>query len=154
MNSRCAFSFALSAVLLLCGCASSGRKITRSSPEYQHAVQIFGGATNLFFLTVPSRGPIDDSLVSAMSAAGPSALSRQIGDVVAMAATRKVDLAVTGTSSLKTRVSIIKGLEIHKGRNYPNLRVLYIGQPSDTQPVEEAVRAIGGQFLFADRESL
>src|SRR5687768_5769845 len=140
MNIRYTLSFAV-AVLLLCGCASSGRKITRSSPEYQHAVQTFGGATNLFFLTVPSRGPIDDSLVSAMSAAGPSALSRKIGEVVAMARTRKVDLAVTGLSSLKTRVSLVKGLKIHDGSRYPNLRVLYIGEPSDRPAVEEAVRS-------------
>jgi len=154
MNFRHTFILVLLGMLVLCGCASSGRKITRSSPEYQHAVQVFGGTTNLLFLTVPSQGAINDSLVSAMSAAGPSALSRQIGEIVARAQERKVDLAVTGASPLKTRVSLIKGLEIHKGRQFPNLHVLYIGQPSDKKAVEEAVRAIGGQFTFADRASL
>ncbi len=148
------FGFGVIAVCLFCGCASSSHKITRSSPEYVRAVEIFGGATNLFFLTVPSHGPVDDSLVSAMSAGGPSALSRRIGEVVAMARTRKVDLAVTGASSLKTRVSVIKGLEIHKGAQYPNLRVLYIGDPSDRDAVQEAVKAVGGEFFFADKSSL
>ena len=142
------------AAILVCGCASTGRRITRGSPEYQQAVQTFGEATNLFFVTVPPRGPIDDSLVSAMSAAGPSAVSRQIGEIVAMAETRKVDLAVTGVSPLKTRVSLMKGLEIHKGRYLSNLRVLYIGLPSDRDAVEEAVRSVGGQFFFAERESI
>src|SRR5687768_148502 len=98
MAIRYALTFVLTAALLLSGCVSPSREITRSSPEYQHAVQIFGGATNLFFMDVPSQGPINDSLVSAMSAAGPSALSRQIGKLVAEAETRKVDLAVTGAS--------------------------------------------------------
>jgi hypothetical protein len=154
MNLRHSFSLILSIALVLSGCASSGRKMTRSSPEYQHAVQVFGGAENLFFLNVPSQGSINDSLVSAMAAAGPSALSRQIGKVVARAHAREVDLAVTGASPSKTRVSLIKGLEIHKGRHFPNLHVLYIGQPSDRQAVEEAVQAIGGQFTFAERASL
>jgi len=154
MSFRDTFVLVLLAALALCGCASSGRKITRDSPEYLHAARIFGGTTNLVFLTVPSRGAMDDALVSAMSAAGPSALSRQIGEIVARAAEGKVDLAITGASALKTRVSLIKGLEIHKGRQFPNLHVFYIGQPSDRKAVEEAVRAIGGQFTFADRASL
>src|SRR5437867_8386125 len=80
MNIRYPFTLAISVALLVCGCASSNPKITRSSPEDQRAIQVFGGATNLFFLTVPSRGPIDDTLVSGLSAAGPSAFSRQIGE--------------------------------------------------------------------------
>lgn len=154
MSFRHLFIAVLLTPLVLCGCASSGRKITRDSPEYLHAARVFGGTTHLLFLTVPSRGPIDDSLVSAMSAGGPSALSRQIGEIVATAAERQVNLAVTGASPLKTRVSLIKGLEIHKGRQFPKLHVLYIGQASDRKAVEEAVRAIGGQFTFADRASL
>ncbi len=154
MSFRHTFILVVLTALVLCGCASAGRKITRDSPEYLHAARVFGGTSNLLFLTVPSRGAIDDSLLSAMSAAGPSALSRQVGEIVASAETRKLDLAVAGASPLKTKVSLIKGLEIHKGRQFPNLHVLYIGLPSDQKAVEEAVRAIGAQFTFADRASL
>jgi hypothetical protein len=151
MKTRYALSVIVSAALLLCSGASSKPKITRDSPEYQQAVQTFGSASNLFFINIPSRGVVDDSLVSGMSAAGPSKLSRQIGEIVGKAQTREVDLAVTGDSALKTRTSLITGLEIHKGKQYPRLRVLYFGKPADRQAVEKAVKSVGAGFFFIER---
>lgn len=142
------------ACLVFVGCAGSGRKITRTSPEYLYAVQIFGSSTNLFFSTVPSQGIVNDSLVSGLSAVSPSFFSRQLAEVIALAEARPVDLAVTGDSALKTRVSLVSALEIHDGKKLPRLRVLYIGAPSHQAAIENAVSRIGGEFFFADRDKL
>jgi hypothetical protein len=153
MNARIILLLGLSS-LLISGCATTSHKISGNSPEYHKAVEVFGGRQNLFFLQVTSDGPLTDTIVSGLTAAHPSAMSKQIGKVIGLAQDRKVDFAVMGDSPMLTKITVIKGLEIQKGKSLPNLRVLYIGEESNREDVQKAVNDLGAEFFFIEKGTL
>jgi len=154
MSIRATKLVAILASLFFAGCSTPQNGRLQDSAEFQKAAQVFGGTQNLHFLYVPSHGPLVNVMVSGLTAAHPSAMSKEIGRVVGLAHTQKVDFAVTGDSPMLTRMTVISGLEIQKGQHLSNLRVLYFGDESDRLAVEQAVKDVGGEFSFVAKGSL
>src|SRR2546423_331266 len=120
MNARAILLIGLSG-LLFSACATT----SRTASGYQKAVEVFGGRHDLFFLHVTSEGPLADTIVSGLTAAHPSAMSKKIGQVIGLAQNRKVDFGVIGDSPMVTKITGIRGLEIQKGKSLSKLRGLF-----------------------------
>jgi hypothetical protein len=140
-------------LLGVAGCATADSD-TRQSKETQKAVEVLGGRDRFAQFIVPSRGSILDGMVSGMSVAAPSALSRDLAEQLREVKGRGLHMVISGPDEFKTRISFMKAIGLIADGELAGIKILFFGRGADSDALDAKVKRTGAEFLYFDKDSL
>ena len=136
-------------IVLIQGCATKHVGNDQRNIAEQYAAEIFRDTAGYTLIPIGTKGEKTDALVLRTKAMTgyPSVPAEQLAKDFIAAQSREACIVVTGISSKFTSAIIVEALSLSDVK-LPGLKLLFVGNENDQEPVRIAVKKRGGIFYF------